>query len=44
MNEVMKQYTGRSFSYNTPAIKGVSVMKVMVDKFTGFNQGYNESK
>ncbi len=43
MNEVMKQYTGRSFTYNAPAIKGVSVMKVRVDKFTGFNRGYNES-
>ncbi len=44
MNEVMKQYTGRSFTYNTPAIKGVNVMKVMVKKFTGFNRGYNEPK
>ncbi|MGC9330779.1 MAG: hypothetical protein ACP5DZ_02750 [Bacteroidales bacterium] len=44
MNEIMKQYTGRCFSYTVYVIKGVSVMKVMVDKFTGFNRGYNESK
>ncbi|MFW5805280.1 MAG: pyridoxamine 5'-phosphate oxidase family protein [Bacteroidales bacterium] len=44
MNEVMKQYTGRSFSYKTPAIKGVRVMKVHVDRFTAFNRGYNDNK
>jgi nitroimidazol reductase NimA-like FMN-containing flavoprotein (pyridoxamine 5'-phosphate oxidase superfamily) len=40
MNEVMIQYTGKSFDYNAPAIKGVRVMKVEVDKFTAFNRGY----
>ncbi|MFP4663840.1 MAG: pyridoxamine 5'-phosphate oxidase family protein [Bacteroidales bacterium] len=40
MNEVMIQYTGKSFSYNDPAIRGVRVMKVHVDKFTAFNRGY----
>lgn len=42
MNEVMKQYTGRTFSYNTPAIRGVRVMKVNVDQFTAFNRGYDD--
>lgn len=40
MNMVMRQYTGREFSYNTPAIKNVRIMKVPVDTFTGFNRGY----
>jgi nitroimidazol reductase NimA-like FMN-containing flavoprotein (pyridoxamine 5'-phosphate oxidase superfamily) len=42
MNEVMKQYTGKTFTYNDPAIKGVRLMKVKVEKFTAFNRGYDE--
>jgi len=40
MNEIMLQYTGKTFDYNAPAIKGVRVMKVNVEKFTAFNRGY----
>ena len=43
MNEVMKQYTGKAdFKYNEPAIRGVRLMKVKVDRFTAFNRGYDE--
>lgn len=42
MNEVMKQYTGKTFTYNAPAIKGVKIMIVKVEEFTAFNRGYNE--
>jgi uncharacterized protein len=42
MNEVMKQYTGKTFTYNDPAIKSVHLMKVKVDRFTAFNRGYND--
>lgn len=42
MNEVMKQYAGKSFTYNEPAIKGVFIMKINVEEFTAYYRGYEE--
>jgi len=39
MNIVMKQYTGKVFDYNTPAIDNVCIMKIKIDKITGKNRG-----
>jgi len=41
MNIIMSNYTDRAdFQYNAPAINGVEVMKVNIDKMTARKRGY----
>ncbi len=40
MNVIMKQYTGREFPYNLPAIREVCVFKLVPDQTTGRYYGY----
>jgi uncharacterized protein len=40
MNQVMAQYTERSFSYNPPSIREVKVMRIKVERFEGRVYGY----
>lgn len=40
MNIIMRQYAGRDFNYNMPAIREVCVYKLIPDKVTGRAYGY----
>lgn len=41
LNFIMKQYTKRDdFTYNAPAVNGVAVMKIEIDKLTARKRGY----
>ncbi len=40
MNIIMKHYTGREFTYNSPAIINVEIFIMKVDIITGINRGY----
>ncbi len=40
MNVTMQKYTGKDFSYNAPAIKNVTVCRVMVESIEGRLSGY----
>ena len=40
MNIVMKKYTGREFTYNSPAIREVCVYRVVITDMTGKKLGY----
>lgn len=41
LNLIMRQYTNRDdFSYNAPAVNGVAVMKINIEKLTARKRGY----
>jgi nitroimidazol reductase NimA-like FMN-containing flavoprotein (pyridoxamine 5'-phosphate oxidase superfamily) len=40
MNIIMQKYTGKIFSYATPAIRNVAVFKVLIDSISGKELGY----
>jgi nitroimidazol reductase NimA-like FMN-containing flavoprotein (pyridoxamine 5'-phosphate oxidase superfamily) len=40
MNIVMRKYVGRDFTFNAPAIREVSVYKVVISEMTGKKLGY----
>jgi uncharacterized protein len=41
MNVIMRQYSGRNdFDYNLPAIKNVSLFKLIPDEITAYKRGY----
>lgn len=41
LNLIMRQYTNRDdFTYNTPAVNGVAVMKIEIEKLTARKRGY----
>ncbi|MDP4291699.1 MAG: pyridoxamine 5'-phosphate oxidase family protein [Bacteroidota bacterium] len=40
LNIIMQKYTGREFSYNAPAIREVSVWKVVIREMIGKKLGY----
>jgi len=40
LNHIMQKYTGRSFSYNAPAVNNVFVFKLKLDNVTAKESGY----
>lgn len=40
MNVTMQKYTGKGFSYNAPAIKNVTVCRIVVENIEGRLSGY----
>ncbi|MFO7873662.1 MAG: pyridoxamine 5'-phosphate oxidase family protein [Bacteroidales bacterium] len=40
MNVTMRKYTGKDFSYNTPAINNVCICRIDIDKIEGKLSGY----
>lgn len=41
LNLIMRQYTNRDdFTYNAPAVNGVAVMKIKIEKLTARKRGY----
>ncbi|OFX19339.1 MAG: hypothetical protein A2033_13705 [Bacteroidetes bacterium GWA2_31_9] len=41
LNLIMRQYTNRNdFTYNAPAVNGVAVMKIEIEKLTARKRGY----
>ena len=41
LNIIMKKYSGRDdFKYSTPALNGVKIFKIPIDKITGKKRGY----
>lgn len=40
LNVIMHQYAKRDFSYSTPSVENVCVMKVVVEKWEGREYGY----
>lgn len=40
LNQIMKQYTDKEYTYSDPAVKDVFVFKVVIDKLEGRAYGY----
>lgn len=40
LNLIMKKYAGKEYTYNAPAVNGVQVYKVVVERFEGRAYGY----
>jgi len=40
LNIIMKHYTKKEFEYSSPAVHGVCVMKIVIEKISGRKRGY----